>query len=204
MGALVGAGMFAVTGLTGRTLYMVTGAVAGAVAVTGIQLYGKAARLTEVKITVPQLSEFTFVVNSDARQVAWELFVETVTRVSTQPLATGEGIVREALTSLHGLFASTRETLKGTQSSQVIPSGQTVEHLAITMLNRELRPFLSAWHPRLRTYELSHPENPESSWPDNDVCRAELHAVQEHIHTYALGFARLAGVRDATAMLDDD
>ncbi|MDQ8707113.1 hypothetical protein RCO28_32260 [Streptomyces sp. LHD-70] len=182
--------------MTSRTLFVVAGGVVGAVTVLAVQWYRRLARLTEVKVTIPQLSELTFAVNNDSRQVAWRMFVETVTRVSTQPLTGDEGVVREALTSMYGLFATARETLAAARPSAPVPGGQTVEYLAITMLNRELRPFLSQWHPRLREFERAHPDSPESDWPDNAACRAELQRVQHAIHDYAIGFARLAGVRE--------
>ncbi|GGY97688.1 hypothetical protein [Streptomyces poonensis] len=201
VGALTGLALFSVTQVTGRSLFVITGGVAGMAVAFAIEAYGRAARLTEVRVTVPQISEFTFVVNNDARQVAWQLFVETVTRVSTQPLAGDEGHLREALNSLYGLFATTRETLRASRPSIAVSGGQTVEYLAVTMLNRELRPFLSAWHPRLSAYERDHPAAPESNWPGNAACREALRVVQNDLHSYALGFARLAGVRGAEALL---
>ena len=160
-----------------------------------------AGQLTEVKITVPQVSELTFVVNNDACQVAWKLYIETVTRVSTQSLADEDGFIREALTSLYGLFATTRDILKASRPSVPVSGDPTVEYLAVTMLNRELRPFLSKWHPQLREYEKSHPDDPESAWPGNAACRGELPVVQAHLVEFALGFARLAGVRDAQSTI---
>ncbi|GAA3030802.1 hypothetical protein GCM10010448_11000 [Streptomyces glomeratus] len=44
------------------------------------QVHGRAARLSEVTVRVPQVSELTFVGKNDARQMAWHLFVETATR----------------------------------------------------------------------------------------------------------------------------
>lgn len=196
VGSLAGLGLFSLTQLTSRLLFVVMGGTVGALTVFAVQWYRRLARLTEVKVTVPQLSELTFAVNNDSRQVAWHMFVETVTRVSTQPLAHNEGVLREALTSMYGLFATARETLKAARPSAPVPSGQTVEYLAITMLNRELRPFLSQWHPRLREFERANPDCPESDWRDNAACRAELQRVQHVIHDYAIGFARLAGVRE--------
>jgi hypothetical protein len=38
-------------------------------------------------------------------------------RISTRPLAEEEGFIREALTSLYGLFATTRDTLKASRPS---------------------------------------------------------------------------------------
>ena len=201
IGAIAGLVVFTIAQVTGRNLYIIIGGVAGAAAVLVLQQYWRTAQLTEVKITVPQVSELTFVVNNDARQVAWKLYIETVTRVSTQPLSDEEGFIREALSSLYGLFATTRDTLKSSRPSVPVSGSQTVEHLAVTMLNHELRPFLSKWHPRLRDFEKTHPDDKESAWPDNMACRAELRHVQDHLVGFALGFARLAGVRDAEAAI---
>jgi len=200
-GVIAGLVVYAVTRITGRNLFMITGGVAGLAAVVVLQFYRRAARLTEVKVSVPQFSELTFVVNNESRQVAWKLFVETVTRISTQPLDEDQGFIREALTSLYSLFTTTRETLKDSRPSIPAPGSQTVEHLAVTMLNWELRPFLSKWHPLLRAFERAHPAEPESAWPEALACRIELGQAQQRIRRYALGFARLAGVRDAESMI---
>ncbi|MFE4540514.1 hypothetical protein ACFRKB_36535 [Streptomyces scopuliridis] len=201
IGALTGLAVFSLTQVTSRILFAITGGISGAAAVLAVQWYQRTARLTEVKVTVPQLSELTFAVNNDSRQVAWQMFVETVTRVSTQPLASDQGVVREALTSMYGLFATTRETLKTSRPSAAVPGGQTVEYLAITMLNQALRPFLSHWHPRLQEFERDHPDGPESAWPENADCRAALREVQRDIYDYAVGFARLAGVREPETLI---
>lgn len=201
IGAIAGLVVFTISQVTGRNLYVIIGGVAGAAAVLVMQQFWRTAQLTEVKVTVPQVSELTFVVNNEARLVAWKLYVETVTRISTQSLAGEEGFVREALTSLYGLFATTRDTLKASRPSVPVSGHQTVEHLAVTMLNHQLRPFLSKWHPRLRQFEQAHPDGPESAWPENAACRLELRVVQANLVDYALGFADLAGVREAQVTL---
>ncbi|WP_424918772.1 hypothetical protein [Streptomyces sp. wa1064] len=110
-------------------------------------------------------------------------------------------MIREALSSMYGLFATTRETLKASRPSVAVPSGQTVEYLAITMLNQALRPFLSHWHPRLQEFEREHPGGQEAAWSQNAACRAALREVQRDIYDYAVGFASLAGVREAEALI---
>lgn len=200
-GALVGVTIYAISRTGGGLLFAITGGLAGALVASGLDLYRRSARLTEVRVTVPQLSELTFVVNNDARQVAWQLFIESVTRVSVQRLNDDEGLLREAMNSLYGLFATTRETLKVSRPSTQVSAGLTVEALAVSFLNAELRPFLSKWHPRLRVFENTHPDRPESEWPEAAACRADLREVQAHAREYVLAFARLAGVRDAAEML---
>ncbi|MET8867439.1 toll/interleukin-1 receptor domain-containing protein [Nonomuraea sp. NPDC004580] len=192
VGALAGLVIFELTNIGGRGFYATGGAAAGAAGAVASQIRSRSVRLTKVKLSLPQLSELTFVVDEEGRDVAWKLFVETTTRVSTQPLDDDQGLTREALSSLHALFATVREILKASRPSA--PSGRTVEQLAITLLNQELRPFLAKWHPRLRAFEQSHPGTPDSEWPDNAACRAELRMLQRRIHLYATGFSELVGV----------
>src|SRR5437588_1457 len=81
-----------------------------------------------------------------------------VTRVAVEPLKSNEGLIREALTSLHSLFAATREILKDAGPG-VGASRGSVGGIAIRVLNYGLRPFLSKWHPILQTWELQRPHN---------------------------------------------
>jgi hypothetical protein len=180
--------------------FIVIGAAAGGLLAAGSDFYRRTARLTEVRISVPQLSELTFVVNDDKKQVSWQLFVESVTRMSTQRLGDDEGLIREALSSLYSLFSTTRDILRATRPT-ARGGGITVEYLAVNLLNRELRPFLSVWHPRLREFEQAHPELPESDWPRAAECRADLRRVQANTRGYVLGFARLAGVQEPDLLL---
>ena len=50
--------------------------------------------------------------NDAERLAAWELYVELITRVAVVPLPAGEGLLREALTSLYTLFGATRDILR--------------------------------------------------------------------------------------------
>lgn len=200
VGGLCATGLYTLDRAGNGYAFTVVGAVVGACVAMGADFYRRAARLTEVRIFVPQLSELTFVVNDDKQQVAWQLFVESVTRTATQRLGDEEGLIREALTSLYGLFSTTRDILRATRPT-TRGGGITVEYLAVNLLNRELRPFLSTWHPRLREFEQEHPGLPESAWPQAAECRAALRQVQTNTRGYVLGFARLAGVQEPDLLL---
>jgi len=194
VGAAVGLAVYLASRLTGPALFALCGTTAGGVAAVVASAYSRKFQLTEVTVSVPQFSELKFAVTRDNKQTAWRLFVEAVTRVSGQPLATGTGHIREALTSLYQLFAITREILGQVTPSIRTTGRPTVEHLAIAMLNNELRPFLSTWHPRLRAWEQANPDGPESAWPDDERCRAELAAMQRRLLRYVEGLGELAQV----------
>jgi hypothetical protein len=169
------------------------GLLAGtAVAVAAPRKLWKRARLSEAEIEVPGLStKLKFVIDGEQRKVAWKIFVEMMTRVSTQSLAPGAGFVEEALASLHGLFTTTRNLLKEMLPSPVIAGAHRTEELAILMLNRELRPFLSVWHPRWKTFAAG---GAGGSWGEEAAFRAELEALRARLLKYAESFGVLAEI----------
>jgi hypothetical protein len=150
--------------------------------------------LSEVTVSIPEFSEVKFVVNSEYRRVAWKLFIETMTRVATQPLPTEHGFLREALTSLYGVFSTTRELLKTMEPSRV-EKGMTVEILAMQMLNREIRPFLAKWHPALKRFEETSQAAAESEWGQSSACRSELDILRRRLVEYGKAFGELGGVK---------
>lgn len=46
------------------------------------------------------------------KAAAWDLYVELLTRITTQPLPDEDGVEQTALDSIHALFGITRKTLK--------------------------------------------------------------------------------------------
>lgn len=199
-GALVGLFAYFLGSLDGYPVFLIVGAIAG-IALAGLmQLYVRTVSLAEITVSVPQLSQLTFVVNKDDKQTAWELFIEVATRVSTQPLEPGDGFLRESLNSLYQLFGQTRDILKRAQPTK-IKRAKTVEYLALAMLNRELRPFLSKWHLRLSRFEAAGATD-EAAWPENSQFRVELEMMRERLVEFALAFATLAGVPDPHTLVE--
>jgi hypothetical protein len=206
VGAATGAGTYYAIKFAGQLIFALLGAALGIAAGLGLHAYRRTARLTHVVVTIPQLSELHFVMDDKSRQTAWRFYVETVTRVSAQPLQNDSGSIREALSSLYGLFAVVRSTLNQSHPSRHPGNAPTVELLAISMLNNELRPFLSRWHPDLKRWETTNPTGREADWPGNVACRDELAEMQGRLLSYVLGFAKLAGIgrQTAEAMLFGD
>lgn len=201
-GAAVGAAAFGATRLSEPALLIGAGAVLGGGSPFLSARFRGRVRISELKVRIPQFSDLKFVVDDDSRLVAWRLYVEVATRVSTQPIAFEDGLLREALNSLYSLFRTTRELLKAARPTAREEQGErSVEHFAITMLNEELRPFLSKWHPSLRRFEEANRGVPETEWEFNEECRAELARVTANTLQYAYAFARLAGVHNPEAVL---
>jgi hypothetical protein len=92
-------------------------------------------------------------VNNDAQKLAaWELYVEYSTRISTQKLEKNQGSIRQALGSLHSLFATTRSVLRD-KGPDTVNSKNSVGIIAINVLNQGVRPFLVKWHTMILTYD---------------------------------------------------
>ena len=156
-GALVGLAVYWGSRLTGAALYTLCGTVAGGVAATVFYAYSRTVRLTELKVSIPNLTDLTFAITPFNEGIAWRLFVESVTRISTQPLDQGSGVIHEALDSLYVLFQSVRGILLEARPTAGVGSTPTVEHLAIGMLNIQMRPFMAKWHARLSEWEERNP-----------------------------------------------
>lgn len=126
------------------------------------------------------------------RRVAWRLFVEMTTRIATQPIAEEEGNDGIALSSLYELFQFARKTL-GEMEPTPGATGDTVETFALDMLNSDLRPFLSKWHPKWDDFVKSEKND---GWPLHAQFRDELAILQKQIEIRARGLAELARVKN--------
>jgi hypothetical protein len=150
--------------------------------------------------------------NDSERKAAWELYVEIVTRIAAVPLNPESGLLREALTSLHSLFQTTRSILRryGPAVAEPKPDGQyNFGFLAVALLNFQIRPLLSRWHPSLVDWEESRPiDRPrgehERAWHGASALRAELAETRKLLMSYANTLAKACGVPDLTAAIPPD
>ncbi|MFD5558043.1 TIR domain-containing protein [Streptomyces sp. NPDC127068] len=131
------------------------------------------------------------------RAAAFDLQIELVTRVGVQPLGPEDGSLREALTSLHSLFATTREALHTVAGES--PPPLVLPRIASILTNRHLRPFLSIWHTALRQHEDTCPSDRspiehERLWPRATEMRARLDALREPLTSTAKELAALCGI----------
>ncbi len=158
----------------------------------------------EVSLNVPLFGGIkgTWVPSNEERLAAWELYIELVTRISVAKLETGQGILREALDSLHSLFATTRRVLRKHGPSIAVPKGKgntSLGKLAVIILNYQLRPLLSEWHPRLQDYESTRGAAVsitahEDGWEHNSELRKTLDETREILIAYADLLAEVAKV----------
>ncbi len=122
------------------------------------------------------------------RDAAWELYVELLTRISTQHLQPDHGDEKTALDSIHKLFQLTRETLKnqGRHCNEFAK-------IAIVVLNQVVRPFAAKWHK----------ESLAGAFNDEARCqkfRDELFQLQQQLREYTKMLADMANVEDLTEL----
>jgi hypothetical protein len=161
----------------------------------------------QVSLKLPFLEvSGTWAPDESERKAAWEMYVELITRVAVVELGPTEGSLREALSSLYSLFASTRDILRRYGPSVAVPShgsDLTFGEIAVAVLNQGLRPLLSKWHPELAGYEATRPEgiSPaayEHAWSREAELRAELSDIHLRLREYADALSQAAGVPQLT------
>lgn len=120
------------------------------------------------------------------KKAAWELYVELLTRITTQYLEPEHGDENTALSSIHKIFELTREILKkyGSQSIEFAK-------IAIVVLNQVIRPFTAKWH------KLSN----DGAFKNKEKCdlfRSELSVLQIELRKYTKMLSGICEVEDLT------
>ena len=146
--------------------------------------------MTSLKINTPFL-EMEWKPQDEDKSAAWELYIELLTRIVTQPLDPEHGDEITALNSVYSLFDITRNILKNNTKNCT-----EFTKIAIVVLNQVIRPFTAKWH-RL---SLQGAFNKPSQCVE---FRNELASLQIIIRRYAKMLADMAGVEDLTALEDE-
>ncbi len=142
-------------------------------------------RLEKVKINLKVLEvEINF--TAADKNAAWELYVEMLTRVVTQPLPSENGDEKTALDSVYSLFPTTREILRRNGREAI-----NFSKVAIPILNQVVRPFTAKWHREFLSGTFNDAEKRE------EFLR-ELAALQNELSNYNRMLAEIAGVEDLT------
>lgn len=125
------------------------------------------------------------------KDAAWDLYVELLTRITTQPLSDEGGVEHTALDSIHALFEITRQTLKTHGRSCI-----EFTRIAVIVLNQVVRPFTVRWHRKSQDGAFDSPEQCV-------IFRSELQALQIQLRNYTQLLAVLADVEDLTVLAID-
>ncbi len=121
-------------------------------------------------------------------EAAWEMYVELLTRIATQPLSDDTGIESSALASVYSLFGITRGILREYGKDSI-----GFAKIAVIILNQVIRPFTARWH------KLSE----EGAFEDESQClifRAELKELQVQLGNYMGMLAEIADVEEISSI----
>lgn len=143
--------------------------------------------MTSLKITAPFL-EMEWNPSEPDKVAAWELYIELLTRITTQSLPEEDGVEQTALDSIYSLFPTTRSIIKENGRECI-----EFTKLAIVVLNQKIRPFTAKWH------KISV----KQGFEDSEVCkqfRNELDDLQQILRIYTQMLADISGVEDLTAL----
>lgn len=135
--------------------------------------------------------EMDFRPQDEDKAAAWEMYIELLTRITTQPLAQEHGDEKTALDSVYSLFPITRQILKDNTKNCM-----EFSKIAIVVLNQVVRPFTAKWH-RLSLQGAF--EDPEK----NLDFRNELNSLQEQLRKYTRMLSNMADVEDLTVLEDE-
>lgn len=143
--------------------------------------------MTSLKINVSFL-EMEWKPKDEDKSAAWELYIELLTRITTQPLPPEDGVEKTALDSVYSLFPLTREIIKrhGRDCAEFTK-------LAIVVLNQIVRPFTARWHRLSQGGAFKDPAQCQ-------IFRQELTALQTHLTRYTQMLGAMAGVEDWTKL----
>jgi|SRR5690606_2406988 len=137
-----------------------------------------------------------------AATAAFEIQVQLSTRVGCRTLGRSEGILREALYSLHSMFEIVRDVLETRDLAGAAAAGDrdaaAVLECADELLEGALRPFLDRWHPLLAAYEGRRPEGRsvvehEGRWERAEEFRAALRDLGDRLTEVNRKLAGISG-----------
>lgn len=136
-----------------------------------------------LKINVEFLEmELSF--NDTDKKAAWEMYVELLTRITTQSIDNEAGDEETALASVFSIFETTRNILKSNGSSCV-----EFSKIAVIILNQIIRPFTAKWHKK----------NLNGDFKSEEECikfRSELKQIQIELNNYTGMLSEIAGVEN--------
>jgi hypothetical protein len=155
--------------------------------------------LKSITLAIPYVGNFTFVPEESEIRAAWSILIELSTRAPVQPLDPDYGSIREALSSIYALFGETRRILSQAGPS-IFHGDSSLAPIAISFLNKGLRPFLTRWHYELQLHEKSFLPSQQSrvehekEWPKLGEFKKEYAILQTNLETYQIELKKLSGV----------
>jgi hypothetical protein len=139
-------------------------------------------RLNKISVNLGFLN-VSFEPSDNDKEVAWAIYVELQTRITTQALEDNVGDEQAALASVYKAFIEVREILieKGRMAVFCTP-------VALAMLNSVIRPFTAKWHKKSLTGIFECCQNSTEC----KLFRDELKLLQDVLIKFAALFSAIS------------
>lgn len=141
--------------------------------------------MTSLKIKTPFL-DMEWKPQDEDKAAAWDLYIELLTRITTQSLHVDHGDEQNALTSIYSIFGITRDVMKQNGRHCI-----EFTKIAVVVLNQVVRPFTAKWHGLSVKGAFDTPEKCSEF-------RTELEKLQVMLRIYTQMLAEMADVEDLT------
>ncbi|SGZ04014.1 hypothetical protein [Moritella viscosa] len=141
--------------------------------------------MTSLKIKTPFL-DMEWKPQDEDKAAAWDLYIELLTRITTQSLHVDHGDEQNALTSIYSIFGITRDVMKQNGRHCI-----EFTKIAVVVLNQVVRPFTAKWHGLSVKGAFDSPEKCSEF-------RTELEQLQVMLRIYTQMLAEMADVEDLT------
>lgn len=138
-------------------------------------------------------AKFKLKPNYTDRQVAYQIWVELSTRKIGLKVDLAHDVIIDIYESWHAFFGVTRELIKTVPVNKVADaSTKTIVNLSIDLLNLGLRPHLTEWQARYRTWYARQiegdsdddPQTIQQRYPHYDELVADLRKVNDRLIAY--------------------
>lgn len=144
--------------------------------------------MTSLKIKTSFL-EMNWEPKEQDKDAAWELYIELLTRVTTQGLEDTYGDEKTALDSIKKIFDLTRDIIKKYKRDCI-----EFSKISIVILNQKIRPFTSKWH------HISTADGFDET--NSKEFRSELKDLQVLLLAYTQMLGDMAGIEEKDALTE--
>lgn len=155
----------------------------------------KRMRLTSGTINIPwNIGNFNFIVSEEEKIIAWKTYVQLKSRKAALPFNEEYDLVEEVYNSLYELFKINRELLMQLPLDDVRRDNGLAK-LQMRVLNEGLRPHLTKWQARFRSWwkkELNNPDNAnlapqeiQRKFPQYDELIADIKVLNAQLDKYS-------------------
>lgn len=159
--------------------------------VSGIaRLLGRRWQVVEVDIRIANIGKFKVRRTNEVVRIAHQAWTELVTRKAALPFDEEHDVIREVYDSWYELFKELRTLTKSVPAEQLRHGGPAKDlvDVLVKALNEGLRPHLTRWQARFRSWEAANAESASNSpqeqqrqYPEYDQLLKDLLQVNQRL-----------------------